>query len=68
MTEQIFLGSQDNLKMTVAHICGTSATFTGDKKVISGSILNALFQNLGVHLPRIQMQQLIHYATNTCIM
>ena len=35
MTEQIFLGSQDNLKMTVAHICGTSATFTGDKKKLS---------------------------------
>ena len=65
MTEQIFLGSQDNLKMTVAHICGTSATFTGDKKVISGSILNALFPNLGVHLPRIQMIQFKHYTTNT---
>ena len=47
MTEQIFLGSQDNLKMTVAHICGTSATFTGDKKVISGSIYMLFFQIWG---------------------
>ena len=47
MTEQIFLGSQDNLKMTVAHICGTSAAFTGDKKSYQWFYFKCSFSKFG---------------------